>query len=66
MAMVEKKPLIDTQELKLLYDEIAHVDGKLDKMSGESDQFVKNLYKDKEKFLKVKDNVLTEYELKFM
>lgn len=61
--MVEKKPLIDTQELKLLYDEIAHVNGKLDKMSGESDEFVKNLYKDKEKFLKVKDNVLTDYEL---
>lgn len=62
----KRKPLIEPVDLKALYDELGRVDNKLERMAQDSENFAKNLYSDREKFLKVRDNVLTEYELLFL
>lgn len=36
------------------------------KLTADSEYFVHNLYADKTKFLKIKENVLTEHELIFL
>ncbi|CAD8194911.1 unnamed protein product [Paramecium pentaurelia] len=57
---------INLEEIKALYDELAHLDVKFMKMTADTEVFIHNLYADKNKFLKIKDNVLTEHQLQFL
>ena len=52
---------INPEEVKALYEELAHLDVKFMKMTADTEAFIHNLYADKNKFLKIKDNVLTEH-----
>lgn len=52
---------INPEEVKALYEELAHLDVKFMNMTADTEAFIHNLYADKNKFLKIKDNVLTEH-----
>ncbi|CAD8118326.1 unnamed protein product [Paramecium sonneborni] len=57
---------INPEEIKTLYEELAHLDVKFMKMTADTEAFIHNLYADKNKFLKIKENVLTEHQLIFL
>ncbi|CAD8190154.1 unnamed protein product [Paramecium pentaurelia] len=66
VSKTQKILQINPEEVKALYEELAHLDVKFMKMTADTEAFIHNLYADKNKFLKIKDNVLTEHQLIFL